>query len=92
MDTIILFVVGIVAVGVLLEARKRRGGRNQHNTFASTEEKRTAAEVGPTETGKFRVDHMLKQTKHLQSKNNSPNDNNTDDSDEDTPLPDPFKK
>lgn len=90
MDTIILLVVGVVAVGVLLEARKRRRGNSQ-----STPEdgQRTAAEVGPTETGKFRVDLMLKKTEHLQVNNKDAKDNDTEDLDEGTtPLPDPFKK
>jgi len=91
MDTIIFLVVGVVAIGVLLEAKKRRDRKCQSNNSTPEEAQRTAAEVGPTETGKFRVDLMLKKTEHLQSKNKDQNNDN-DVLDEETPLPDPFKK
>ncbi len=85
MNAIILIILGLIAVAALVEFLNRsgkssRGGSDSHIA--------TAAEAGPTQTGRYRVQEMLRKTETA-TKNDAAQVVDSQDDDEEV-LPDPF--
>ncbi|MCB0359278.1 MAG: hypothetical protein KDD44_06570 [Bdellovibrionales bacterium] len=85
MTKILLVIIGLVAVGAVIEylgRSKREGQVDDEQEFL------TAAEAGPTQTGRFRVQQMLEQTGERAPHASEGGSEQIDD--DETALPDPF--
>ncbi|MCB0346587.1 MAG: hypothetical protein KDD66_15820 [Bdellovibrionales bacterium] len=85
MNAIILIILGLIAVAALVEFLNRSGkgagsGSESHIT--------TAAEAGPTQTGRYRVQEMLRKTETTPKAEADPSSSSAEEEEES--LPDPF--
>lgn len=83
MNSIILIILALIAVAALVEFLSRSGRASSTESGKVT----TAAEAGPTQTGRYRVQEMLRKT---ESSTKGEASRPEQEPEEDEVLPDPF--
>jgi hypothetical protein len=88
-NKIILAILALAGLGLIVEFLKR-GKKTPTATLETDDRIKTAAEEGPTQTGRYKVQQMLSKTQPSSKPNAEPQGQESAEVDDDTKLPDPF--